>query len=376
MLIAVNTRLLLKNKLEGIGWFAYETLKRIVEKHPEHRFLFIFDRPPHPDFIFGDNVEAVVIAPQARHPILWYLWFQFSVKRVLRKYKPDVFLSPDGYLPLPCKTKSVAVIHDIAFEHYPETVPGLAGWYYRYFYPRFAAAATRIATVSEYSKADIAKTYNIPIAKIDVVYNGYNTQLHPVDETTKTQTKKQYTAGQEYFVFVGGLYPRKNIQRLITAFEIFKAKHNTQHKLVLIGKQVFETEKLIQQKEESAYKDDIIFTGRVDDAATFNALIASAVAMTYVSIFEGFGIPCLEGMQCGIPIITSNTSSMPEVCADAAFYVNPFEPNSIAEGMATVALNPNLQQELIQKANARLQEFSWDKSADLLWQVVERVKSE
>ena len=119
MKIAVNTRLLLKDKLEGIGWFSYETLKRITTQHPEHQFYFIFDRPFTDEFIFSYNIEPVVIGPPARHPVLWYYWFEFRLPGLLKKINPDIFLSPDGYLSLKSHFKSIAVIHDLNFIHYP-----------------------------------------------------------------------------------------------------------------------------------------------------------------------------------------------------------------------------------------------------------------
>ena len=172
MIIAVNTRLLLHNKLQGIGWFSYETLSRIAREHPEHTFHFFFDRPFHEEFIFSDNVVPHVLFPQARHPILYYLFFEFAVTRALKKVKADVFLSPDGYLSLRTDVPSVQVIHDLNFEHFPEFVPFLERKFYRYFFPRYAQKATRIATVSSYSKQDIIDLYNQPESKIDVVYNG------------------------------------------------------------------------------------------------------------------------------------------------------------------------------------------------------------
>ena len=120
MHIIVNTRLLLKNKLEGIGWYTFETLKRICKAQPQHQFTFLFDRKYDPSFIFSDNIQAKIIGIPARHPFLWYLWFQFSVKKYLSKTKHDLFLSPDGFLPLNIKSKSLAVIHDINFVHFPK----------------------------------------------------------------------------------------------------------------------------------------------------------------------------------------------------------------------------------------------------------------
>jgi len=119
MRIAINTRFLLKDKLEGIGWYTYEISKWLVEKHPEHEFIFFFDRPFDKSFIFGKNVTPVVLSPPARHPVLWYLWFEFVIPKALKKYKADLFFSPDGYLSLKTKVKTITVIHDIASFHFP-----------------------------------------------------------------------------------------------------------------------------------------------------------------------------------------------------------------------------------------------------------------
>ena len=152
MKIAVNTRFLIKNKLEGIGWFTYESLKRITRQHPEHEFVFLFDRPYAEEFIFSDNVTGRVLFPPARHPLLWYWWFEYSVTAALKQIKPDIFLSTDGYLSLACQVPQVIVMHDLAFEHFPDHVNALTARYYRHFTPKFAKKANRIATVSEYSK--------------------------------------------------------------------------------------------------------------------------------------------------------------------------------------------------------------------------------
>lgn len=144
--------MLLKDKMEGIGYFSSETLKRMVSQHPEHTFLFIFDRQFHRDFIFSENIIPVVAFPPARHPFLWYWWFEFSIPKILKRYQPDVFLSPDGYLSLRDKTPALPVIHDINFKHYPADLPFLFSKYYNHYFPLFAKKAQRIATVSEFSK--------------------------------------------------------------------------------------------------------------------------------------------------------------------------------------------------------------------------------
>jgi glycosyltransferase involved in cell wall biosynthesis len=224
MRIAVNTRLLLKGKLEGIGWFTFETLIRMTQNHPEHEFIFIFDRPFDPDYVFAENVTPVVIGPPARHPLLFYIWFDFQIPKVLKKYKADLFLSPDGYLSLRTKVPQLAVIHDINFVHRPEDLPWLIAKYYNYFFPKFARIAKRIATVSFYSKEDIARSFKIDYDKIDVVYDGINQIFKPLLEKEKTKIRKKYTGGCEYFLFVGALHPRKNVSGLLKAFEDLKVK--------------------------------------------------------------------------------------------------------------------------------------------------------
>jgi hypothetical protein len=137
MKIAVNTRFLLEGQLEGIGIYTQEIFRRVVKLLPQHEFYFLFDRKPAPEFIFADNVKAVIVSPQARHPLLWYWWFEHAVPAVLKKYQIDVFLSPDGYGSLSTDIPQVITIHDLAFEHYPEQVPFLVNQYYRYFVPKY-----------------------------------------------------------------------------------------------------------------------------------------------------------------------------------------------------------------------------------------------
>lgn len=369
MEIVVNTRLLIKNKLEGIGWFSYETLKRVTQAHPEHHFIFLFDRAFDEEFIFSDNVTPLIFSPQARHPLLFYWWFEHTVAGFLNKYKPDVFLSPDGYLSLNADVKQLAVIHDLNFEHYPNDLPWLVRKYYHHFFPKFAQKATRIATVSEFSKADIIKQYQIAPNKIDVVYNGCNSIYKPVDTLVAQKVKAKYTVNCDYFLFVGSLHPRKNIARLFKAFDLFKSKHSTNLKLVIVGEKYYWTSEIKRTYLNLEHKRDVVFTGRLSNEQLAE-VTASALAITYVPYFEGFGIPILEAMNCNVPVITSNVTSMPEIADDAALLVDPFSTESIANAMAEVYFNPLLKQTLIAKANIRKLDFSWDKTANALWESV------
>jgi len=370
MKIVVNAQCLVKNKLEGLGWFSYETLKRITVQHPEHEFVFVFDRQWDEQFIFSDNVKPLILHPPSRHPFLWYLRFNLLFPSMLRKQKADLFLSTDGWMPLHTKVKTVDVIHDLNFEYYPKDLPFWYRLYFLTYFRRFAKKATRLATVSEYSKTDLINKYNIPADKIDVVYNGCNESFKAVDNAQQVKTREKYSNGKPYFVFVGSLHPRKNLKNLFLAFDIIRNK-NIELKLLIVGAKRWWTKEINNTYESLKYKNDVVFTGRLD-SQNLNDVISSALAMTYVSNFEGFGIPILEAFGCETPLITSNITSMPEIAGDAALLVDPASPQSIADAMFKIATDENLRQELIAKGSKRKELFSWQKSADLLWKCIEK----
>jgi len=371
MRIAVNTRLLLKGKLEGIGWFTYQTLEHIVRDHPEHEFIFFFDRPYDPLFVFASNVTPVVVHPQARHPILFYIWFEWCLPFMLRKYKVDLFLSPDSYMSLTTKVPTCLVIHDLAFEHYPEHFVLSHRLYWRHYSPLFAKKAKRIATVSTFSKNDISKSYNIPLDKIDVVYNGAHDEYKPLSIVEKEAVKKEYADGCEYFVFAGALHPRKNIVNLLKAFVIFKQRQRTNMKLVIAGRPAWKYEEVEQMRREMPFKEDVMWIGYMN-VDKLSKVIGGAYALVYASLFEGFGIPILEALQCEIPAIVSNTSSMPEVAGDAALLVDPSNPQDIANKMHLLYKDEALRATLIEKAKEQVKKFDWSRSSEKLWQSMMR----
>ena len=366
MIIAVNTRTLQKGLLEGIGWFTRETLLRMTRNHPEHQFIFIFDRPYDEEFIFSSNITPVVVPPQSRHPLLWYFWFEFQIPRILRRYKADLFLSTDGYLSLRTRVKQLAVIHDINFAHRPRDLPFLYAAYYNRYFPRFARKAYRLATVSYYSKEDIVRTYRIDPENIDVVYNGVNKLYTPTSPDEQTAVRRKYTDGLPFFLYIGSLHPRKNISGLLRAFDAFRTATEKPMKLLITGDALFKTEDILKTHEGMRYKNDVIFTGRLDNAE-LHLVLGAALALTFVPFFEGFGIPVIEGMSAGIPVICSNTTSLPEVGGHAVLYADPFAVSQIKEAMIRIAEEDGLRETLIMKGQKQQQKFSWDKTADMLW---------
>lgn len=369
MRIAINTRFLLKGKMEGFGWFTYETVKRIVEAHPEHEFFFFFDRSFDEKFIFAKNVVPIVLNPPARHPILFKIWFNYSVTRALKKYKIDLFFSPDGYLSLRTKIKQIAVIHDLNFEHYPEDIPASPRKYLKTYFPLFAKKAAHIITVSEFSKQDIVTTYNIDPNKITVAYNGASPSFKPIKSEEAQKVREKFTCNTEFFIYVGAIHPRKNVDRLLQAFDQFKTETGSETSLLIVGERLWKENESTSLNSTLKHTSSIFYSGHVD-LAKLTALTASAKALVLVSYFEGFGIPIVEAFQSGTPVICGNLTSLPEIAGEAAIQVDPFSIDSISNGLKLLDSNLELQNELRQKGLIRCNEFSWDNSAEICWNVI------
>jgi len=374
MVIGVNTRFLLDGQMEGIGWFTFETVKRIVLAHPEHEFVFFFDRPFSEKFLFADNVKGVVVGPPARHPILWYIWFEMTLPKQLKKHGVDLFLSPDGFNSLSNKVPSVSVIHDIAFEHNSFGVYRTAMWFYKYFTPRYAKKSTRVATVSSFSKEDIQKQYGINGEKIDVVYDGANESFEPIADEEKIAIRKQFSDGKPYFIYVGAIHPRKNVLRLLKAFHFYKQKMNNDMQLLIVGRMAWSNNDLVDYLKEMPNHADVRFLGS-QDQETLNGLIGAAQAMTYVSIFEGFGIPVLEAMYCHVPSIVSNVTSLPEVIGNAGIMCDPENEKEIGEAMIQMT-DPTIHEGYAHHCISEKLRFNWDKTAELLWDSMMKATSQ
>lgn len=370
MKIAVNTRFLLPGRLEGIGWFTYHTLKILTEKYPDVKFTFLFDRKWDDKFIFGKNVTPVKLFPPARHPLLWYWYFEFSVHSYLLRNPHNIFLSTDGFLSLRhFKTPQVAVIHDINFEHHPEFLPPLVRRYYKYFFPKYARKACAIATVSEYSKCDISKMYTIPKNKIHVVHNGASEIFKRIDVSVKSSVQRSLTGGYPYFIFIGAFNPRKNIVGLFRSFDIFCEKYGTEHRLVVVGEKMHWTNEMKQVYSKMIFQNRVIFTGR-KQGEELNKILASAEALWFVSHFEGFGIPVVEAFRAGVPVLTSTATSLPEVAQDAALYCNPTDYEHIADSMHAITTNSQLRNTMINKGLDRSKQFTWEYTAEKLWHAI------
>jgi glycosyltransferase involved in cell wall biosynthesis len=369
MRIAVNTRFLLHNKLEGIGRFTYETLSRITKACPEHEFIFFFDRKCSSEFVFGKNVTPVELFPPTRHPLLILWWFEIAVHAALKKYKADVFLSTDGFLCLRSDVPQVVIIHDLAFKHFPEGINFTERAFYSFFTPRYLKKAAQVVAVSSYTRKDISASYRVPEHRVDIVANAAAAGFRPLAEELKEQTRRKYANGKPYFLYVGAMHPRKNVATLLNAFDSFKSVTSSEMKLVIVGRKAWQTTAIENAYEQMTHKQDVIFTGRVPEEELY-VITASALCMVYIPFFEGFGLPIAESIACEIPVITSNTTSMPEVAGEAGLLADPNSPAQVAESMQTIAGDQNLYSRLVDAARMRRQAYNWDTSAQRLWQCI------
>jgi glycosyltransferase involved in cell wall biosynthesis len=370
MRIAVNTRFLLKDQLEGLGYCIYENFSRITRAHPEHEFLFIFDRPYDNRFIFGPNVTPVIARPAARHPLLFKYWFDVSVPAALRKHKADVFVSFDGFCSLTTRVPQCLMIHDLAFLHYPGFIKRSHRFFYSRYTPKFLKKAASIVTVSEFSKRDIVAHYNIDPAGITVVPNAARNSFRPLSLSEKEAVRKQYTDGREYFIYTGAIHPRKNLTNLLKAFSIFKRRQRSNWKLVLAGRLAWKYEGFVESLKTYKYRDDVILTGYVhEDELT--RLTGSAYAMIYPSYWEGFGMPVLEAIAAGVVPVTSRGSAMEEIAKSAAVYADPASHEDIAEKMMLLYKDEGLRSQLITNGREIGAFYNWDKSAAQLWRIIE-----
>lgn len=371
MKIAVNTRLLLKDRLEGIGQFTFENLRRITCAHPEHQFYFLFDRQFDESFVFSDNVTPIVAHPQARHPYLWYLFFEYGIPLKLRKINPDLFLSTDGWIPTRLDIPVVNVIHDLNFLHHPEFVPPVVRRYYERFFPKFAHHATQLASVSEYSRQDIVRSFQVDPEKVNVVFSGNNPAYKPLSEEQQNQVRQKYTDGCDYYLFVGLIHKRKNLDNIFRAFDIFKDKYSSATKLVVVGDKKWWAGEIENTYLQMKHREDVLILGR-QPLEVVCELTASTIAMVYTSLFEGFGLPIVDSFNAQVPIITSNVTAMPEIAGDAAILVDPNNPDQLADAMCNLQRDKVLRNALIEKGIARKDLFTWDRTADLLWKTIEK----
>lgn len=361
--IGIDGSDLAAERFEGPSVYAGELLPRLtrVLRERGHRTATYVPGPLRDATVTGD-VHAIPGRP---------FWTQrvFAVR--LRRDKPDVLFMPIQMLPLfrPQNTKTVAVIHDLEFLHYPETYTLANRMLLRVFTRHAVRNATQLIAVSQYTKDDVVRTYGRSPSDITVVHHGVARE-HFQKFEEREEVRRRYQLPERYILFVGAIQPRKNITGLVTAFEELKRSEPTVH-LVVVGGGTWKAAPILARIEASPVRDSMHLLRRVP-RSELSAIYQMASVFILPSFSEGFGMPVLEAMASGTPVIASNTSTLPEVAGDAALLVPPSKPSVIAEAMLRILRDASLRQDLIAKGRARASHFSWDRAAEHTAAVIEK----
>jgi len=374
MKIAINCRLWLPGRLEGVGFFLKEVVSRWLVHYPEVEFHLFFDRPTALDFSELPNVKKHVLFPPARHPILYRIWFNLRLPLAFRKLRPDLFFSPEPFSPLPAYEKQIITVHDLAYLHYPDTFDKRNLRFYEKYMPKFIRNADHIITVSDFTRKDMEKQFPETGRKTTVAHNGGRHIFRPFSRAEIREFQQNNTEGKPYFFYYGSLNARKNIDGLLMGFERFKRSEQSSHLLIIGGRKGWKTEEIERNYQNHPFREDIHFTGYLEEEE-LKCWLAAATALTYLSHFEGFGLPVLEAMQSGVSVITSRGSSMEEIAKSAGYYADPKSPESISGCMREVTSDPDKKQNRIERGREIAENFSWDGTAEKIWGTIENLLS-
>jgi len=341
----------------GIGTYIRNLLRQLARLDNQTDFV-LFCRPEDRAGLstLGENFRAVTetagnysIAEQLRIPM------------ALRRERVTLFHAPHYVLPplVPCR--SVVTIHDCIHLMFPQYLPGRTALAYaRGSIAMAARRASRIITVSESSKRDILRFVDVPAEKIDVIYNAYDERfaVEPGEEEV-VRVRERFQLHDEFVLYAGNVKPHKNLERLIQAFDLVRRRGLEQLKLVVIGDEVSKYAALRRAVHQHQLHKYVRFLGYLPEE-TLAVMYRLAAVFVFPSLYEGFGLPPLEAMVSGTPVVTSNVSSLPEVAGDAAMLVDPYDPHAIADGIYTVLTDERVRRELRRKGLERARQFSWE----------------
>ncbi len=344
-------------KFEGLGWFTYEIVRYWVDNVTDVKWSLLFDRQS--DYFSDTNADIIILTPKTSHTPSITVWNEFSLSRWLSKNDVDAYFSPDGFIPLRSVVPCFPVVHDIAPLVYPNYMRWRDYIFYRIFQIKMIKRATHVFTVSEFSKNEIIRYVGCPQEHVTVAYNGLHSGFK--NQISKKSSSTDYAISGNYFFYLGAVHPRKNVFGLIQAYNLYRDGHGSAQ-LVIAGRKAWKSARLDALLDDSAYKNDIIWLSYLD-GADLQRIMKNAVALVYVSHYEGFGLPVLEAMALGVPVITSSDSAMSEIGAEAVLTAESLAHHDIAEHMHRIESDLSLRNALIQLGYEQSTKFNYSMSA-------------
>jgi glycosyltransferase involved in cell wall biosynthesis len=352
----------------GVGNYTGRLLAAMMETRPSWEFLLYSNKPI-------DSLEpALAHAKQiynlsARKRLLW---MHFMLPRIIQRSQPHLCHFPNAMAPMWFGKPFILTIHDASLFLHSEYHPLARILSIRLALPKLARRASAVITVSNHARDDLIRVLGLPQDKITVIYEAASREMRPeTDPACLAGLRKKYNLPERYLLFVGTLDSRKNLVRLVRSYSQVR-KMGFPHRLVISGSTGWKIERLYEEIEQLSLQDSVVLTGYVPDE-DLPGLLSMSSLFVFPSLFEGFGLPPLEAMACGTPVLSSASTSMPEICGDAAYYVDPEDEDSISSGIATLLRDEEYRRDLGRRGLERSRMFSWERAARETLEVYQQV---
>ena len=370
MRIGIEAQRIFRKNKHGMDYVVLEEIKELQKSDTRNEY-FVFVAPGEDRCLHDSkNVHIIEIGSN-----FYPLWEQFSLPRAVNQLNLDMLHCTSNTAPIRCKIPPILTLHDIIFleprDKSNKSLYQNMGWRYRRFVvPRILKKCKRIITVSEFEFNNIISKLHIPEEKMVMIYNGYNEWFKPVEDTELIY--QQYIEEPGYFFFLGNTDPKKNTERTLIAYSHYLEKSDVKRKLLMADLDHSFMNDIIERNHIENIKDYMVIPGYIKNA-DLPFIYNNAFAFLYTSLRESFGIPLLEAMACGTPVITSNTSSMPEIGGPEVLMVNPQHAEEITEKMLLLEKDETIYQKQKEIGIRRAQQFSWKYTAEQLLMVYEDV---
>lgn len=350
----------------GVRTYTKEVISRIIKNSVDNEYVIYHDSKKNLGNFAGAQEKVVSVG----HPLFRLGWDYFLLPRALKRDKIDfVHYFKPATTPFK-KPVAIATMYDVIPLLYPETQTAIQLAYWRKQLPLVAKTCAHLITISECSKRDIVRLLQVDPAKITVTPLGVDVRFKPMSEIEKTAMREKYQLPGKYILYLGTIEPRKNVARLIRAFN--KVAGKIPHSLVLAGKWGWSYENVKEEIAKSPFRDRIISLSFIE-SEYLSALCSAADMFVFPSLYEGYGLPPLEAMACGTPVITSNVSSLPEVVGDAALTIDPLDEDALSSAIEHLALDVVMQNKLREKGLVRAKQFTWEKTTAMTLEVYKKV---
>ncbi|MGQ9881101.1 MAG: glycosyltransferase family 4 protein [Armatimonadota bacterium] len=370
MRIGINVHLL-STTHTGIQHYIRALVPELVAQAVPVHEVVLYGEPSQLSLPADERVRWVPAICPLRSGVQRVLWEQTVLPRLLYRDEIDVFFSPAFILPIGWRGTGVVTIHDLNFEVSPQTIHPVRRAYLRAITRRSARRARRVIAISRCAAGDIARLYSVPDSKIAVIPYGLDASFNPTDaRRLEPMVRERYRLPKEFLLFVGTLEPRKNLSRLLEAY-VLASRRVSLPPLVLVGAPGWRSERILALARQQGVEGQLHFAGYIS-RENLPGVYAAAQALLYPSLYEGFGLPPLEAMGCGTPVLASNVSAVPEVIGDAGVLINPYDVQEMAEGILRIAQDETLRQRMVERGLERAQRFRWDEAAHQTLSVIEQ----